>query len=115
VIVQKGILLVQTEPVAGREDEYHRWYEEVHIPEVLIEQSFTAARRFELVSHDQAGRPIGEGDLWRYLAVYEVEADDLAEALASVQARTLVSSDAVRTDLPDRFQLFVQISAHPHD
>jgi hypothetical protein len=111
--VNKGILVVQTEAVAGRDAEFNDWYETVHIPEVLEESGFKSARRFEVVRHDKNGAPVGDGDWWTYMAVYEVEADDLAEALARARSRTLTPSDAVRGDLPDRVQLYAQISEHP--
>ena len=36
-------LIVFTEPVIGREDEYNEWYDEVHLPEVLATDGFVAA------------------------------------------------------------------------
>ena len=38
-------LLVFSDPVAGREDEYHTWYTETHLPELLTLPGFVAARR----------------------------------------------------------------------
>lgn len=32
---ESGLLLVQTNSVAGREDEFNRWYSETHLADVL--------------------------------------------------------------------------------
>ena len=63
----KGVILVHTSPVEGRDDEYNDWYDDVHLMEVLKVAGFTSARRF---------RTLG-GNAVPYLAIYEVEADDL--------------------------------------
>jgi hypothetical protein len=75
----KGILLVMTKPAEGRDDEYNDWYNEIHLPEVLDVPGFTAARRF-------VGEPTASGAVppAPYLAVYEIEADDLGEAQAAL-------------------------------
>jgi hypothetical protein len=70
----KGVLAVQTVPAAGRDDDYNEWYNEVHLMEILKIAGFTSARRFRKVH--------GEG--MPYLAIYEVEADDLEAAEASI-------------------------------
>ena len=110
--MNRGILLVQTEAVVGRDDEFNEWYEQIHIPEILSDSGFRSARRFRIVSQDRSGAPAGDGDWWTYLALYEVEAEDLAATLVYVRARVLTPSDAVRIDLPDRVQLYEEISEH---
>lgn len=70
----KGVLAVQTVPVAGRDDDYNNWYNDVHLGEILKLAGFTSARRFRKL----------QGDGLTYLAIYEVEADDLEAAQASL-------------------------------
>lgn len=88
-------LIVFTEPTPGRDDEYNRWYDEVHLREVLEVEGFVSAQRFAL-----ADAQIGGGDAappGRYLAIYDVEADDLEAALEKLNAgsATMEMSDAL--------------------
>jgi hypothetical protein len=93
----RGILLVQSRP-ASAEDEvaYNRWYDEVHIPEILGIDGFRSARR--LRAED------GES----YLALYEV--DDIGAAQAAMaEARAagkMTRPEGVRLDPPPSVQWF---------
>jgi hypothetical protein len=62
-------LMVQTGPVEGREDEYNRWYEEIHIPEVLRLPGFVAARRFKLSEAQRSSETLPRNT---YLVIYEL-------------------------------------------
>jgi hypothetical protein len=74
-------LVVFTSPAEGREDEYNQWYNETHLPEVLRTEGFVAAQRFEL-----APAQVMDADPpSRYLAIYEIEAEDVGKALDSLQ------------------------------
>jgi hypothetical protein len=42
------VFLAFTDPAPGREDEYHDWYLNTHIPEVLESLAWTDAQRYEL-------------------------------------------------------------------
>jgi hypothetical protein len=86
----KGVLAVQSQPAAGRDDDYHNWYDEVHLVEILKIAGFTSARRFRKVQ--------GEG--LPYLAIYEVEADDLEEAQASI-GKAVVAGELNMSDALD--------------
>lgn len=79
--MQRHIMLVEADAVGGREDELNTWYEEEHLPAVLEVDGFVAARRF-------VGAANSHGDLppRRFLALYEIETDDLAGALAALSA-----------------------------
>jgi hypothetical protein len=72
----KGILLVETRPVSpDQAADYHQWYNETHISEILAVEGFVSARRLE--SLDEEGT---------FIAIYEIEADDLEAARANLQA-----------------------------
>jgi hypothetical protein len=71
-------LMVFSNPVEGREDEYNEWYDGVHIDEVLEVDAFVACQRF--TADDGT-----EGAPARYLAVYEIDADDPVAAYATLQ------------------------------
>ena len=84
------IQTVVTVPVAGREDEFNRWYDDTHLPEMLQVPGFVAGRRYALTGPIAADRP-------RFLAVYEIETEDLAATLAGLRAAapTMTVSDAM--------------------
>ena len=75
VTEKKQIILVLTEPTEGNEDEFNRYYEDVHLDEVIKTTGWTLAQRFKLV--DEAGRtcPLP------YLAYYETTSNDSATAI----------------------------------
>jgi hypothetical protein len=83
-MAEKYLHIVQTSPTPGREDEFNQWYENVHVPEVLSLPGYISGQRFRLVAADPFEGP-------RYLAVYEIESDDIAATL-----------DAVRNTAPAR-------------
>jgi hypothetical protein len=81
------IQTVLTGPVEGADDEFNRWYDGTHLREVLSVPGFVSARRFASAT---PGEP-------RYLAIYEIETDDLDATLAAMAARaqSLTMSDAL--------------------
>jgi hypothetical protein len=94
----KGIMFVQTKPSSSdREDEYNEWYSTVHLPEVCQVEGVVAAHRYKLLS------PIS-GNGSDYLAIYQLEADDLSSVLENmtVQAQKghMTMSDALGMDPP---------------
>lgn len=78
--MRKCVLVVFSNPVAGREDDYNDWYDRQHLADVLEVPGFLSAQRFKLAG-DAAGFA------WSYLAIYEFEADDPADALAELTKR----------------------------
>lgn len=80
-----ALMVVGSNPVAPEhEAEFNRWYVEDHLDDVLAVAGFNAARRYTL----SPVRPMAdtEASPYGYLAVYEVEADDLAVAGRDLQA-----------------------------
>lgn len=75
-------LVVFTEPVLGREDEYNEWYDDVHLPEVLEFEGFVAAQRFKLADAQMQGMDAGVPA--RYLAIYEIEGGDIDAILSNL-------------------------------
>jgi hypothetical protein len=88
-------LIVFSQPSPGRDDEYNRWYDEVHLREVLEIDGFVAAQRFRL-GDAQIGEPGSESPA-PYLAIYEIEAESLEAALEKLDAAsgTMDMSDAL--------------------
>jgi hypothetical protein len=96
--VARGILHVQTRPAdPSREDEYNAWYAGTHMPEVLDVPGFVGARRYKLRDAGGDGSPT-------YVAIYEIEADDLDEPMAALRARSadgrMTMSDVMQLDPP---------------
>jgi len=59
----------------SREKDFNDWYDTVHLPDILEIPGFVSAARYENTS-------AGEGQ-GKFLAVYEIECEDLGQALAS--------------------------------
>lgn len=63
--MQRAVLITSVDVAAGAEDEFNRWYNDVHLPEVLACPGFASATRYECTD----GQP-------RYLAIYELESEE---------------------------------------
>ena len=87
----KHVVVVLTEPTAGRTEEYNAYYENLHLDEVLATTGWTSAQRFKLSAQQGMGCPLP------YLAIYEVEADDPKTILENLNATRgqRVQSDAL--------------------
>lgn len=67
--------VVLSNPVDGHEDEYNDWYDAVHLPENFTDvEGMLSAQRFKFAAPGVRARKTGEIP-YRYLAIYEVEAD----------------------------------------
>lgn len=67
------------------EDDFNRWYDEVHIPEMLEIPGVVAAERFLLgpaLSLD--GMPGGPKSGWKYLAIYDIDSNDIDATLKRI-------------------------------
>ena len=85
------LFMVKSDAADGREDEYNTWYNEVHLPEVLQIEGFQAAQRFALNEHQ-----VQKGQTHGYLAIYEIDSDNVAETLLNLQQATWLNmSDAI--------------------
>ena len=67
-----GLLMVWGDVPQDREEDFNRWYEEVHIPDILDAGGFHTAYRYE--SLDPAATKA------KYLAIYETDNIDPANA-----------------------------------
>ncbi len=82
--MNKGILMVFSNPSENREEEFNDWYTRRFIPKVLETNGFIAAQRYRLADV-QTG--VSGACPWRYLAVYEIEADNLEAARDALMTR----------------------------
>ena len=73
----KGLLIVLSELAEGAdEDEFNRWYSEVHAPEIVERGAAVSFRRFKA-----SGIPLAAPfpELPTYAAVYEIEAETVED------------------------------------
>ncbi len=73
--------LVLTNAKAGQDDEFNDWYTNVHLGDLLKLEGFVAAQRFRIVEGAHETSPPH-----RYMALYEIETDDLALAKKALSA-----------------------------
>ena len=58
----------------SKEKEFNKWYDTVHLPDILETPGIVRAARYENTSP-----PEGQG---KFMAMYEIETDDLGKTLA---------------------------------
>ncbi|QSE92107.1 hypothetical protein JWS13_27465 [Rhodococcus pseudokoreensis] len=96
----KGILLVLSNATeTGNEEEFNRWYNEVHAPEIVQRGAAVSFRRFK-----SSGVPLGKGipePGQEYACVYEIEAETVedVEAIAQRLEQTKDQSQGVSPDM----------------
>ena len=95
--------VVYSNPVEGREEEYNDWYSNRHLKDLLAIPGVISARRFKL-----SGSQIrGAVQAYRYLAIYDIEADDVSSFIDEMMLRTangdIVRSTAMSSDLSPVF------------
>lgn len=104
----RHLMVVMSNSKPGREDEFNRWYSDVHILDTINKlDGFLSAQRYQL-----ADLPDAPSHPFRYLAIYEIDEDRLdeaftqfgwqrkerAEALAAGREPVVTVSDALATD-----------------
>ena len=80
-------LIVFTSPVEGREDEYNKWYDEVHLPEFSSLPGIISGKRYNVA---------GDAPVWA--AIYELSAppSEVFKAMnAAVKDGSMHMSDAM--------------------
>ena len=86
-------LVVMTSPQEGREAEYHDWYQNSHLQQVMQLPGFLSGQRYRL------NTALIEDETFPFLAIYDVETDDIEAVLAEMRRRagseSLTVSDAL--------------------
>ena len=97
-MLRKYMLLLQSNAVEGREEAFNAWYDAQHVPDLLRIPGIVSAQRY-VVSPLQNPPPPGT---WQYVALYEIETDDLAATMQAIRARSgtqeMPLSDALGSD-----------------
>ncbi|MCB1687256.1 MAG: hypothetical protein KDI33_02165 [Halioglobus sp.] len=88
-------MVVNSYFVEGREDEYNDWYQNVHLGELVALKGIVSARRFRMA------RKLVEGEAAPYMAIYEIETDDIDAVLQGLigeaENSRINMSDAIDT------------------
>jgi hypothetical protein len=109
----RGRLLVFNEPRSpGVEDEYNAWYAGSHVPQILEHvPAITGATRFRIVP----GQDLSLRGSPRYLTIYDVEADNVMDALAQLGQATqegkVVMTDTIRSEPSSTYVIYEEISS----
>lgn len=75
----RHVQIVLSNPAsAEREREFNDWYDNRHVPDLMALPGFVGAQRFRVAVPLRGEVP------WRYLALYELEGDDLSRVLADL-------------------------------
>jgi hypothetical protein len=97
----KGIMVVETNPVSPeREAEYNDFYDNIHLGEVCAVPGIVSARRYKL---HEGGGAVADPSRPQYVAIYQLEADDLGEVLAELRKRG-ANGEIRRNEALDRSQ-----------
>lgn len=70
-----------------RRDEFHAWYNSVHLPDMMGVTGFVAASRYEGVDLDEEKYSVKETDP-EFLAIYSIETEDIDQAIRDMKANT---------------------------
>lgn len=102
----KGILYVETHPTSPEEaEQFNQWYNEVHLPEIVAVSGYVSARRF-------APRIDGAP----YIALYEMESDDLQKTADDMMAMAdrgeFQMSGTLQTDPPAVVHVWHEIASY---
>ncbi len=70
-------LVAFSNAIEGRDEDFEQWYDQQHMPDLLAIPGFVSAERFTCI-----------GDApHRYMAIYEIETDDLNALMEEIQKR----------------------------
>lgn len=88
------LLLALTNAGENRDDDYNRWFDDRHIPEVLSVDGIVSAQRYKLADSQRTPGPFPYG----YVAAYRLETADLGATLSAL-GDTIAAG--VKTDAGD--------------
>ena len=100
-------MYVESMPVSpDREADYHKWYNDTHLAEIASVEGIVSARRFAPAD--------GNGP---FVAVYELDSDDLGGAVerlaALYQSGRMSSLEHLQLDPPPLTRVYREIGSYP--
>jgi hypothetical protein len=84
-------MIALTRPVEGREDEYHDWYQSVHLVELCTIPGVIGAQRYKMAAQ------LSGYDGREFLAIYDIETDDIGVTMAAI-GQAAASGKMTRSD-----------------
>lgn len=97
--MKRYMLIVLSNPKDGQEEEFKRWYLEQHIPDCLQVPGFVSGKLLPAAGQQPS---LQREKRWNYLALFELETDDLNAVLVELEQRLNTSrmpiSDAFSFD-----------------
>ncbi|MDM0084710.1 hypothetical protein QTI17_29335 [Variovorax sp. J31P179] len=81
--MSRHLMCVMTSPTAGKEQEFQRWYNDQHVPDVMRLPGVLTGQRFRLSSVQHKAPPFAQN----YVALYDIESDDLEGFNAEIARR----------------------------
>jgi hypothetical protein len=92
----KFLMVVTSGAKEGRDEEYNSWYDSTHIHEICAIPGVKSGRRYDAIPTTPHPQPAP------YLAIYEIEADDVGAVLGEMMRRgeagEMSMSDALNID-----------------
>lgn len=79
--MNRYVFVVMTNAVEGQDDAFNDWYTNRHLDDVLKLEGFVGAQRFKFLP-----RPDGRPCPYQYMALYDVETDDVLATQARLKA-----------------------------
>lgn len=95
--MDNNLMLVFSNPVAGQDQAYNNWYDNVHLADVLDVPGVTAAKRYDLVEMPSLDSQPAPAPAHRYLAIYELDgepADVLTELMVRTQSGSMLIDES---------------------
>ena len=93
----KYVMVVPSAAKEGRDADYNGWYDSEHIQDILALPGVVSGRRFDAEPAVSPNPPPA-----RYLAIYEIETDDIGAVMAEMGRRAMAGemsvSDALYRD-----------------
>lgn len=84
--------MVLAHPLEGREEDWERWHRS-HVLDVLQIPGFVGCRRYRV----KDPQPLGRKPDWRFMVLYDVQADDVGACLGELRRR-VASGEIKMTD-----------------
>lgn len=109
---QKVLLVVMMDVDPEYEEEFNRWYDEEHVPELLKVPGVLSARRYKVMPDQEDYEKLGIKRTPKYLAIYEHESVEVQRTEAYKKARFTHWTSRMRSHFKNHMRNFyVQISS----
>ena len=95
-------MIVMSDPLPGREEEFDQWYQNVHLPEMVALQGFKSARRLRQCA------TLGARKSYSHAVIYEIETDDI-DAVVNNLVQVAEDAELTMSDAMDRENTYAAV------